>query len=45
MFAILRSLGNLVADLFKPRLRVEAENLSFVINSASPCGVPRLVCE
>jgi hypothetical protein len=27
MFAILHALGMFVADLFKPRLRLEAENL------------------
>jgi len=33
---ILHSLGMFVADLFKPRCRLEAENLFLVINSASP---------
>jgi hypothetical protein len=35
--------GMFVADLFKPRCRLEAENLFSVINSASPWGVRRRV--
>jgi hypothetical protein len=39
-----RSIAVIGADLFRLRSRLEAKNLSFVSNSASPCGVPRLVC-
>jgi hypothetical protein len=43
MFAILQALGKCVADLFKSRCRLEPRTCFSVINSASPCGVRRLV--
>jgi hypothetical protein len=36
MLAILQVLGTIVANLFKSRRRLEAENLFFVISSISP---------
>jgi hypothetical protein len=42
MFAILHALGMFVADLFKSRSRLEAENL-FTISSPSLCGGYHLV--
>ena len=43
MFAILHTLGMLVADLFKSRCRLEAENLLLRHQLASLCGEHRLV--
>jgi hypothetical protein len=42
MFAILHALGMFVADLFKSRGLLEAENCFSAINSASLYGGPHL---